>query len=59
MGDAGPMVGQRPAGSQSYLANMPESWAGKTFTRREVAEAPTPVWVLGAWGVKGDTEGTY
>ena len=50
--------GQRPAGAQPYLASMPESWAVARLSPGG-RQLPPQVWVLGAWGVKGDTEGTY
>ena len=50
--------GQRPAGSQPYLANMPESWAVARLSPGG-RQLPPQVWVLRAWGVNGDTEGTY
>ena len=49
---------QRPAGAQPYLASMPESWAVARLSP-EGRQLPPQVWVLGAWDVKGDTEGTY
>ena len=50
--------GQRPAGAQPYLASMPESWAVARLSP-DGRQLPPQVWVLGAWDVKGDTEGTY
>ena len=50
--------GQRPAGAQPYLASMRESWAVARLSP-EGRQLPPQVWVLGAWDVKGNTEGTY